>query len=106
MAIHKIGIDLGSSNTNIYVENKGIVLSEPTVVAVDSKSGLISSGGINAKALAEKSPEKYVLIEPINQGLISEYDALERLINYFVFKAGDFSRIIKPPLVISVPSQV
>lgn len=101
-----IGIDLGTANTLVYVENKGIVLNEPSVVAVENeknKSSVIAIGD-DAKLMIGKTHGRISAIRPMKDGVIADFDAAEKMISYFIKKASSEFKVIYPRVVICVPS--
>jgi rod shape-determining protein MreB len=102
----KIGLDLGTVNTRVLMLGKGIVLEEPTVVAVSKIDGKIMALGIEAKEMLGKTPEDIVAYRPIKNGVISDYKVAEELIKYFLNKVlGKFS-MFKPLVMVSIPSSI
>ena len=82
-----IGIDLGTDSTMIYIRSKGVVLCEPTCVVVDNDSKAIIAIGNNAKEMMGKTPKNISALEPLRNGVISDFDATEELLSYFIKKA-------------------
>ena len=100
-----IGIDLGTATVLVYVKGKGVVLNEPSVVAVDKVSGKILSVGADAQKMLGRTPGNIVAIRPLREGVISDYEMTERMIKEFIRKVQGF-RLFKPNLVICVPSVI
>lgn len=100
-----IGIDLGTAYVLVYVKGKGIVLREPSVVAVKKKTNEVIAVGEEAKRMIGRAPSNIVTIRPLSQGVISDYDATEQMLKYFIHKAIGH-RIIKPRIGVCVPSGV
>lgn len=101
-----IGIDLGTANTLVHVKGKGIVIREPSVVAIDKKTGNILAVGDPAKSMIGRTPGNIVAIRPMKDGVIADFDVTRSMLKYFIHKAilkGVFS---KPKIVICVPSGV
>lgn len=98
-----LGIDLGSTETTIYVYGKGVVLSEPSVVAVDAQEGNVIAVGKRAKRMVGRNPDSIKVISPIVHGVIAEYDLCEQMLRHFIQKVSGNS-MIKPRAVVSVPS--
>ncbi len=98
-----IGIDLGTASILVFVEGKGVVLREPSVVAVDKNSGRLLKVGAEAQAMLGRTPGNIVAIRPLREGVISDYDMTERMLREFIHKVASF-RIFKPRVVICVPS--
>lgn len=105
---HDIGIDLGTANTLVYVREKGIVINEPSVVAINTRSNRIVAVGIEAKAMIGKTPPHIVAIRPLVDGIISDFEATERMLRYFIDKVhqGGFSIVPRPNVVIGIPLEV
>jgi rod shape-determining protein MreB len=106
MFVKRIGIDLGTSNTLVLVEGKGIVISEPTVVAVSVEDRKILAIGIEAKEMIGKVPENIVAKRPLRHGVIASYKLTEALLKYFINKAIGKVRVFKPEVMISVPAGI
>jgi len=103
-----IGIDLGTSNTLIYVKDKGIVINEPTVVAINTRTDQIVAVGNEAKNMLGKTPPHIVVTRPLTSGIISDYEVTEKLLKYFIDKVHEdgFTLIARPRVIISVPLEV
>ena len=102
-----IGIDLGTCNTLIYVRGKGIVIDEPSVVAVEKGTKRILAVGSEAKNMLEKTPSNIIAIRPLADGVISDIDSCERMIKYFIQKITPKHQIIKSTrMKIGIPSCV
>ena len=104
MLTKKIAIDLGTANSIVYVSGKGIVLKEPTVVAVSEEEEKIVAVGSEAREMLGKTPEGIVATRPLRNGVIADYLVTEALLRYFVGKAIGRSRLIKPDIMISIPA--
>ncbi len=100
-----IGIDLGTASVLIFVKGKGIVLREPSVVALDKESGRLLKVGTEAQKMLGRTPGNIVAIRPLREGVISDYDMTERIIKEFLRKVSGF-RLYKPRIVICVPSGI
>lgn len=103
--IPKIGIDLGTANTTVYVLGRGIVLTEPTVVAVDELTNRILAVGKEAKDMIGKTPGDIKIYRPLREGVIADYKATLAILRYFLNKVR-ISGFFKPILVISVPAGI
>jgi rod shape-determining protein MreB len=101
-----IGIDLGTCNTLIYVAGKGIVISEPSVVAVEKGTGKVMAVGTDAKRMLFKTPGSIHAIRPMRGGVIADLESTEKMIRYFIAKALPRYRFIKPRMVIGIPSSI
>ena len=100
-----VGIDLGTASVLVYVKGKGIVLNEPSVVAVDKTTGKILSVGEDAQKMLGRTPGNIVAIRPLREGVISDYEMTERMIKEFIRKVLGF-RLFKPNVVMCVPSVI
>ncbi len=100
-----IGIDLGTATVLMYVRGKGIVLREPSVVAVDKNTGRVLKVGLEAQKMLGRTPGNIVAIKPISEGVISDYEMTQRMLREFLRKITSFS-LIRPRLLISVPSGI
>ncbi len=111
MFSHDIGIDLGTSNTLIYVRGKGIVIREPSVVAMHKKTKKVVAIGTEAKKMVGKTPASIVTIRPLRGGVISDFDATTAMIAHYIQAVHEVSgvipvRFVKPKVVIGIPSSV
>ena len=102
----KLGIDLGTANTLVYVPGKGIVLNEPSVVAVSEQDNRILAVGDEAKKMIGKTPEDIVAYRPMKDGVIADYRVTEAMLRYFITKALGRWNIWKPEVLVSVPAGV
>ena len=100
-----IGIDLGTASVLVYIKGKGVVLREPSVVAIDKNTGKLLSVGAEAEAMLGRTPGNIVAIRPLREGVISDYDMTERMLKEFIKKTTTFS-LFKPRLLICVPSGI
>ena len=99
-----IGIDLGTSNTSVYVSGRGIVISEPTTVVVERENRhTVRAVGDEARFLYGRSPEKLMTISPIRNGQVSDFDMTQLMLKYFLRKAIGISYLGKPRAIVSVP---
>ncbi len=106
MAMAKdIGIDLGTASVLVYVKGKGIVLNEPSVVAMDKNTGKLLKVGTEAQAMLGRTPGNIVAIRPLREGVISDYDMTERMLREFIHKVAGVS-LFKPRVIICVPSGI
>lgn len=101
-----IGIDLGTANTLAYVKGKGIVINEPSVVAIDRDSKEIFAVGNKAKEMVGRTPGNIIAIRPLKDGVIADFDVTERLLRDFITKATRRSGWFRPRVVVAVPSGV
>ena len=87
-----IGIDLGTANTLVHVRDRGIVISEPSVVAIDAKTKRVLAIGAEAKRMVGRTPASIIAVRPLRDGVISDFDVTEQMIKYFVHKVHDRDR--------------
>jgi len=107
MFSNDIGIDLGTANTLVYVKGRGIVINEPSVVAVNQKTGRVVAVGTAAKKMLGRTPPHITAIRPLVDGVISDYEVTEEMITYLINKAQkDKKKIFGPRVVIGVPSGI
>ena len=100
-----IGIDLGTASVLVYIKGKGVVLREPSVVAMDKNTGKLLKVGTDAQAMLGRTPGNIVAMRPLREGVISDYDMTERMLKEFIKKVTTFS-LFKPRLLICVPSGI
>ncbi len=103
---NEIAIDLGTANTLVYVKGNGIVLNEPSVVAVDQKTKRVYAVGAEAKAMLGKTPDHIVAIRPLKDGVIADFEITEDMLREFIKKAQKKRFFIRPRIVIAVPSGI
>jgi len=101
-----MGIDLGTANTLVFVKNKGIVLNEPSIVAIDKDNKRILAVGTEAKKMVGRTPGNIVAIRPLKDGVIADFDTTERMLRYFIQKVHKNMAIARPRIVICVPSGI
>jgi len=101
-----IGIDLGTANTLVYLKGKGIVVREPSVVAIDTKNNRILAVGEEAKKMIGRTPGNIVAIRPMKDGVIADFDVTQKMIEHFIKKAHNKNSFSKPNVAICVPSGV
>ena len=99
-----LGIDLGTCNTIIYMRNKGIVLNEPSVVAVERGTKKVVAVGADAKRMLWRTPENIIAIRPLRDGVIADLESTEKMIRYFISRVLPRYRFMKPRMVIGVPT--
>jgi rod shape-determining protein MreB len=104
--LNKIGIDLGTANTLVFVPKKGIVINEPSVVAVDISDNKILAVGDEAKEMIGRTPETIVAHRPLKNGVIADYKVTEAMIRYFVNKVSPKIRFVRPDILISIPAGI
>ena len=104
---HDLGIDLGTANTLVTVRHRGIVISEPSVVAMETRSKRVLAIGAEAKRMVGRTPANIVAIRPLRDGVISDFDVTEQMIRYFIEKVHDrYFRIPRPRVLVGIPSGV
>jgi len=105
---NEIGIDLGTANTLVYVRNKGIVVNEPSVVAVNQKTGQVVAIGTAAKEMLGRTPQHITAIRPLVDGVISDFEVTEEMLAYLMKRAGEFlpKKLLGPRVVVGIPSGV
>ncbi len=101
-----MGIDLGTANTLIYVSGKGIVLQEPSVVAIDKLEKIPLAVGEEAKKMLGRTPENVVVLRPLRDGVIADFDAAEQMLKHFIRRVNEGKTLIAPRIVIGIPSGV
>ena len=103
MIIRQLGIDLGTANTLVFIPHKGIVINEPSVVAISVDENKVLAIGLEAKEMLGRTPEMIKTYKPLKDGVIADYRVTEAMLRYFIDKALGSWKIFKPELVISVP---
>ena len=101
-----LAIDLGTANTCVFARGVGIVLNEPSIVAVNNANNQIEAVGSEAKEMLGRTPGSITAIRPMRDGVIADFDAAEKMLGYFIKKAHGRKRFIRPRLVIGVPSEI
>ena len=99
-----IGIDLGTASILVYIKGKGVVLKEPSVVAIDRDSNKIITFGEEARLMIGRTPGNIVAIRPLRQGVISDYTVTEKMLKYFITKAVGKKALRKPRIAVCIPS--
>ena len=101
-----MAVDLGTANTLVYVRGRGIVLNEPSVVAINTNTGKIVAVGIEAKRMIGRTPGNIVAVRPLKDGVIADFDVTERMLRYFIQKVHKRRHFAKPRIVVAVPSGI
>ncbi|HTP41240.1 MAG TPA: rod shape-determining protein [Nitrospiria bacterium] len=101
-----LAIDLGTANTLVYVRGRGIVLDEPSVVAVEKRTGRILAVGAEAKRMLGRTPGNIVAIRPMRDGVIADFEVAEKMLSHFINKAHNRTTFVRPRVVICVPSKI
>jgi len=104
--IKKIGIDLGTANTLVYLPGKGIVVNEPSVVAISMTDNKILAVGNEAKEMIGRTPEFIVAQRPLKDGVIADYRITEAMLRYFINKVSGGFRLVRPEVMVSIPAGV
>jgi rod shape-determining protein MreB len=106
MFIRKIGIDLGTANTLVFVPGKGIVINEPSVVAVSPTENVVLAVGNQAREMLGRTPDNIIASRPMKDGVIADYRVTEAMLRYFINKVMGKIRIVRPEIMISIPAGV
>ena len=101
-----MAVDLGTANTLVYVRGRGIVLNEPSVVAINTTTGKIVAVGIEAKRMIGRTPGNVVAVRPLKDGVIADFDVTERMLRYFIQRIHRRCLFAKPRIIIAVPSGI
>lgn len=102
-----LGIDLGTANTLVYVRDRGVVISEPSVVAMDKRSGKVLAVGAEAKKMVGRTPANIIAVRPLKDGVIADFETVEAMLRYFISKVHDsFPITPRPRVIVGVPSGV
>lgn len=102
----EIGIDLGTASVLVYIKGKGIVMQEPSVVAINQNNGEILAVGSEARKMLGRTPGNITAIRPLKDGVISDYEVTEKMLRYFINKTCGKRRFFKPKIIVCVPSGV
>jgi len=101
-----MGIDLGTANTLVFVKSRGIVLNEPSIVAIDKDSNNILAVGLEAKRMVGRTPGNIIAIRPLKDGVIADFETTERMLRYFIRKVHKNTVLARPRIVMCVPSGI
>src|SRR5207244_2148024 len=101
-----LAIDLGTANTLVYARGKGIVVNEPSIVAINKITGEVEAVGKEAKEMLGRTPGNIVAIKPMKDGVIADFKVTEKMLNYFIQKAHNRKMLVHPRIVIGVPSEI
>jgi len=101
-----LALDLGTATVLVYVRGRGIVLNEPSVVAIEKQSNSILAVGVEAKRMVGRTPGNIVAIRPIKEGVIADFGMTERMLKYFITKAHNRNSFVRPRVIIGVPSRI
>ncbi len=110
LVTYDLGIDLGTANTMVYMRNHGIVVSEPSVVAIDKRSKVVLAVGKEARQMIGRTPSNIVAVKPLRDGVISDFDTTQAMIHHFITKAHKYYnkgfKLARPRVIVGVPSSV
>lgn len=101
-----LAIDLGTANTLVFAKGKGVVVNEPSIVAINKNTGEVEAVGREAKEMLGRTPGNIVAIRPMKDGVIADFKVTERMLNYFIQKAHGRKMLVHPRIVIGVPSEI
>ena len=101
-----LAIDLGTANTLVYARGRGIVVDEPSIVAINKKTNKVAAVGHEAKEMLGRTPGNIVAIKPMKDGVIADFDVTEEMLKYFIRKAHNRNHLLSPRIVISIPSEI
>ncbi len=106
MFIKKIGIDLGTKNVLVYVPKRGIVINEPSVVAISKEDGKVLAVGVEARDMIGRTPDSIVASRPLKDGVIADYKTTEAMLRYFINKVVGGFRLFRPEVMVAVPGGI
>src|SRR5258706_15639227 len=101
-----LAIDLGTANTLVFALNRGIIVREPSIVAINKLTNRVEAVGKEAKEMLGRTPGNIVAIRPMKDGVIADFEVTEKMLDYFIKKAHGRSLFVRPRIVISVPSDI
>ena len=101
-----LAIDLGTANTLVYAKGRGIVVSEPSIVAINRVTGKVEAVGRDAKDMLGRTPGNIVAIRPMKDGVIADFEITEKMLSHFIHRAHNRSTLVRPRIVIGIPSEV
>ena len=101
-----LAIDLGTANTLVFAKGKGIVVSEPSIVAINKITGKVQAVGRDAKEMLGRTPGNIVAIRPMKDGVIADFEITEKMLSYFIRKAHNRNTLVRPRIIIGIPSEV
>ena len=103
---HDLAIDLGTANTCIFARGSGIVVSEPSIVAINKINGKIEAVGTEAKEMLGRTPGNITAIKPMKDGVIADFEAAEKMLTHFIKQGAQPQRLLRPRVVIGVPTEI
>ncbi|HLB02479.1 MAG TPA: rod shape-determining protein [Nitrospiria bacterium] len=106
MFSNDLAIDLGTANTLVYVRGKGIVVNEPSVVAIEKRTGQLLAVGMDAKKMLGRTPGNIVAIRPMKDGVIADFEMAEKMLRHFITRAHNRNTFVRPRIIICVPSKI
>ena len=101
-----LAIDLGTVNTRVYARGRGIVVNEPSAVALDDRTGEVQAVGTEAKEMLGRTPANIRVVRPLKDGVIADFKVTEKMLNYFIQKAHQRRTLVHPRVIISIPSEI
>lgn len=101
-----LAIDLGTANTLVLAKNKGVVVYEPSIVAINKMTGRVEAVGKEAKEMVGRTPGNIIAIRPMKDGVIADFESTEKMLDYFIKKAHNRNMWVRPRIVIGVPSEI
>ncbi len=101
-----LAIDLGTANTLVYARGRGIVVNEPSIVAINRNNGKVEAIGHEAKQMLGRTPGNIVAIKPMKDGVIADFDITEEMLKYFIKRAHNRNHWLSPRIVICIPSEI
>src|SRR3979490_140329 len=101
-----LAIDLGTANTLVFAKGKGIVVNEPSIVAINKTNGEVEAVGKEAKEMLGRTPGNIVAIRPMKDGVIADFEVTEAMLRYFIQKAHQRRTLVRPRVIVSVPSGI
>src|SRR5581483_4796994 len=99
-----MAIDLGTANTMVYVKGQGIILTEPSIVAVDRDTNEVLAVGKEAKAMLGRTPQNITAVRPLQDGVIADFEVTEKMLRHFLTKVHNRHTMIRPRIIIAIPS--
>ena len=101
-----LAIDLGTANTCVYARGRGIVVNEPSIVAINKVTGKVEAVGRDAKEMLGRTPGNIVAIKPMKDGVIADFEVTEKMLTHFIKKAHNRNVWVRPRIIIGVPSEI
>src|SRR3970040_1761495 len=101
-----LAIDLGTANTLVYAKGKGIVVNEPSIVAINKNTNEVEAVGKEAKEMLGRTPGNIVAVRPMRDGVIADFKITEKMLAYFIHQAHNTKMLVRPRIVIGVPSEI